>query len=227
MQKLSSPIDLIKKSFEIFFKKGNLVYFLKVYSPLVPFWLFGLFQKSFMPQDSINDPASFVSKYPWLVAFVVISNLLLVIISFWVGAAGILAIEGVLTNKVLPVKELFKVAWKKLWGFSLVSILTLLAIFGGIILLVIPGIIFSVWFYFSKFIFMEGKTGIVDSLKKSKALIKGRFWKIFGRVFVFGIFTALAGAIVSAVPYIGTLTVSLVGALGILPSYLLYRELSE
>jgi hypothetical protein len=97
----------------------------------------------------------------------------------------------------------------------------------GFALLVIPGIIFLVWFTFSRFIMIEKGLNIKESLLKSKAMVKGRFWKILWRVLVFGLFCLLVEIVLSVIPYgIGSIVWTLFGALTILPTYLLYRELS-
>lgn len=55
------------------------------------------------------------------------------------------------------------------------SILSGLAVFGGLILLIIPGIVFSIWFAFTTTtIVLDGKRG-VGALSYSKQLVKGRW----------------------------------------------------
>lgn len=73
---------------------------------------------------------------------------------------------------------------KKIFPFLGVSLLSSLIILGGIILLVIPGFIFAVWFALSGYVLVFEGVSIKESLKKSKNYIKGRFWKTFWR-FVF------------------------------------------
>jgi hypothetical protein len=143
-----------------------------------------------------------------------------------VGVAGIKAIAGVLENKLKSVKEIYLYGWKNLWVFSLLSVLVFLTVFGGTILLIIPGIVFAIWFSFSKLVFVNEKLGIVDSMKKSRGLVKGRFWAVMGRLIVFGVFSGLAGFVISTVPYVGGIISALSRALFILPLFLLYKELS-
>lgn len=77
----------------------------------------------------------------------------------------------------------------------LVSILTGLAVLGGLILLVIPGIIFSIWFAFGFYaLVLDNKRG-TEALKHSKSLVAGRWWGVFWRLLapalVFGIITSI------------------------------------
>jgi hypothetical protein len=64
-----------------------------------------------------------------------------------------------------------------------VMVLSVLAYMGGFLLLIIPGIIFAVWFAFSYFtLVLEGKRG-TDAMKTSKGYVRGRWWPVAGRIF--------------------------------------------
>lgn len=227
---LSGPIDLIKKSIQIFFKKENFVYFLKIYAILIPFAVFFLYQDSLINLNtanlSLNEASALFSKYGWLFGVGVLINLAYLIVSFWVSAAAIMAVSGVVTGPSIPVREVFSFAWKRLWAFSLLGILVSLIIGLGFVMLIVPGILFLVWFNFSAFELITRGKGIKESLGGSKKLVSGRFWKVLGRLLVFGLFSALAGLLLSAVPYLGSIISAVFGALFILPYFLLYKELS-
>ena len=101
-------------------------------------------------------------------------------------------------------KEVLEISWKNLWSFFWVSILVGLAVMGGFILIVIPGFIFAVWFYFSVYVFVfEGLKG-TSALKRSKQLVNGYFWPIFGRVLLLSLAVGIVGAIPSFGPIIST-----------------------
>lgn len=77
------------------------------------------------------------------------------------------------------------------------SILVALIVLGGTILLIIPGIIFSIWYSFTFYtVIFEDKRGF-NALSSSKALVVGRWWRIFWRLFVPGIIFGLAAALIS------------------------------
>jgi hypothetical protein len=213
MKKLSSPVKLIKDSFTIFFEKKNLIYFILIYLFLVPFQIFFYFEGNLKSAPLIG-----------VAAFV---NLVYLVFYLLVLAAGISAVKRVVAKESLDFKKTYAFAWKNLWKFSILVTLVFLATFGGVLLLIIPGIIFGVWLSFSNFVFIDKGLGVKASMGKSRELIKGRFWAVLWRLFVFGLFSGLAGAVVSAVPFaIGSVIVTLAGALFMLPSYLLYKELS-
>ncbi|MBW2990664.1 hypothetical protein KY348_03080 [Candidatus Woesearchaeota archaeon] len=67
------------------------------------------------------------------------------------------------------------------------SILMGIFLIGLFILLIVPGIIFSVYWIFTIYIVaLNNKSGL-EALKHSKAIVKGRWWKVVGYGFVFGL----------------------------------------
>lgn len=216
---ISGPVVLIKKSIRLFFERRNLLYFLRVYSPLIPFAVISAFQDYFIKSN--YPPAYWVSALSLLVTVAYIAVLLLV------GLAGIYAIEDVVSGGITSVRAIYGFAWKNFWRFSLLAVLLFFIIAGGLILLVIPAVIFGVWYSFSRFIFVEKNAGIRESLSGSKILVQGRFRQVFGRLFIFGLFAVLVQMAFDFVPLgIGSLITTLAGALFVLPSYLLYKELT-
>lgn len=230
MKTLSSPIDLIKKSFNVFFEKSNFLYFAKIYAWLLPFQLFFLYQNYFVTTQSkemdVTSGFAIIAQYPWFLAAVIIVNLVFLFVSFWVELTALTALVKVDAGNLDDVKLTFKEALKKLWPFSLLSILVSLMVGGGLILLIIPGIIFSVWFGFAKYIFVDKKLGVMESIRTSRALVKERFWGVLGRLIVFGLFGILFQLVFALVPLsLGTLITPFFSALLLMPSFYLYREL--
>jgi uncharacterized membrane protein len=67
----------------------------------------------------------------------------------------------------------------------LTQLLTALAILGLTLLLVVPGIIFAVYWAFTQQIAtLTDKSGR-DAMKYSKELVKGRWWKVVGYSLLF------------------------------------------
>lgn len=218
MQKLSSPFKLIEESLKTFFVKENLVYLVSIYLVLIPFQIFSYFQESI---------SSVMGSETWqYLSLVMVVNILYVIAYFLTSVAGIIAVRRVLNKKSLDLKETISLSWKNLGRFAVLSALVFLATLGGLILLVIPGIIFAIWFSFSEFIFVDQNMNVKKSMSESKKLVKGRFWPIFGRFIIFGLFGGAVGIVLSLIPYhVGSVVSTLVGALFVLPAYLLYQEL--
>lgn len=81
-----------------------------------------------------------------------------------------------------------------------------LAVMGGVILLIIPGIIWSIRLMFSDYVLIDsdGKASLMASFNKSASITYGRFWKLFwysiiiGFVGISGILLFVVGLLVTA-----------------------------
>jgi len=163
-----------------------------------------------------------------LTVIAAIIQILSLLTSVLVSAAGIIAIGKIVDDKKSTVKEVFLSAKKNYWMFLLLSIVLTIAYGLGFILLIVPGLLVVVWFAFSKFIMIEKGTNIKASLMKSKEMAKGSYWKILGRLVIFGLFMIIVEMALSIIPFgVGSVAASLCGALFILPTYLLYKEISS
>jgi len=157
-----SPIgDLLYRSFKIF--KEKFYVFLGVISfPLIFSILFYFVQLSYR------------NLILYLPVFIVS-----VIVSYWSNLTCLYVIKD--RGEKIGVRESFKRAWFKLFPYFWIIILAILASLGGFILLIIPGIIVGVSLIFVPFILMSEDLRGMDVLLKSRHLVKGRWWPVFGR----------------------------------------------
>lgn len=99
-------------------------------------------------------------------------------------------------EREVSLNESFGWAKQNIMGLIWVFILTFLVVWGGFMLLIIPGIIVSGYVYFSQYVYaVEGKRGL-DALMRSRELVYGHWWdvalKILGVTLVlFGMFFAI------------------------------------
>lgn len=224
---LTGPVFFIKKSLDIFFKKENVIYFLKIYSvSFIVGLLFNFTSGSIRPleENVTKGNFQFFLDRPYLVAAGVFLTLLAYLITLWAQVASYEAVKRVLNREALSFRSTYSSAWKLLFKFFTTSFLVGLTVILGLVLLIIPGIIFSVWFAFSLFEVINGK-GTTQAMKESKRLSSGKFWKVLERLIVFGLFAIIVSAVFGLAPY-GRQVLSLFGAIFILPSYLLYKELT-
>lgn len=110
--------------------------------------------------------------------------------------------------------------YKTFWIYLGTSILTFLAVIGGLILLIIPGIFWAIRFSFSPLIVVDTKLGPVAAMKESYAITKDSFWKILWFYIVIGLFNLL-GLICLGVGLLITVPIST------LASIYVYRILSQ
>ena len=99
----------------------------------------------------------------------------------------------------ISLKDEFSTALSLWPEVLLVSIIVGLIQLAGFVLLIIPGIIFSVWFGFALYFVIFEKAKIKESLVKSKALVRGRFWGVFLRILVPSILWSLFAWAVSII----------------------------
>ena len=89
------------------------------------------------------------------------------------------------------------------WKFLGTSILLALAIAVGLILLIVPGVIFGLMFMFATFIVIERELGPIDALSESHRLTRGHKWQLFGFVLLLlivnllGLLALVVGLLVS------------------------------
>jgi hypothetical protein len=135
------------------------------------------------------------------------------------------------------VDESYKVTIGWFWPFVWVSILEILAVAGGTIMLIVPGIWLGIAFSFMAYVFViEGRKGI-DALRQSKNYVKGYWWPVLGRVILLGIILVVISAIVQ-LPFslLFGKTVSSIVSIGLILffvpfssiySYLIFQNLRE
>ena len=110
-----------------------------------------------------------------------------IIIPLITGIGLIFAINNILEGNPVDIKESYKTGFKKFFPYVWIIILVFLAVFGGALLLIIPGIIFGVWFSLASYIYIIEGTGGTGALKRSKQLVKGNWWYVLGAPLVCGI----------------------------------------
>jgi hypothetical protein len=221
MKKLTSPIKLIEESITLFKKKENFLALLRIYLPLAIFPVLSI-AFSYLPIFTKN------TNSVWFISLMTAVRVIYSLASVFVAISGIIAVSEIVGNGKPFFKKIYKKAWKGYWKFLLLNIVLGLLYLIGFVFLIIPGVLAVVWLTFSRFIMIEKQAGLRESLVHSRMLVKGYFWKILGRLIVFGIFSVLIEIFLEIIPFgIGTIIWTLCGALFILPQYLLYRELSE
>ncbi len=131
-------------------------------------------------------------------------------------AAGIGAAIAIIINSILQAATMRGAALASLgepvdisdsyrWGMRrfgsvlLVAVLIGLGVLGGLILLIIPGIIFLVlWSVSIPAVVVEGKRG-TEAMRRSWQLVRGHFWFVLGVVVVAAIITSVVSSIFSAI----------------------------
>jgi len=89
------------------------------------------------------------------------------------------------------------------------SILYALIVIGGLILLIFPGVIWSIKFQYYSYLIIDQGLGPVEALKKSAAITRGAKWSLLGFNIVIGIINLL-GAICLLIGLFATMPTTMV-----------------
>jgi hypothetical protein len=136
--------------------------------------------------------------------------------SWSVGIAGLVAaLAGILMYLVLTgaitravaaevagqdpsVEQSYRFGFHRLGSVLLVSVLVGLAIIGGLILFIIPGIYIGIRLCVSiEALVVEGRRG-TEAMGRSWGLVGGHWWHAFGTVVVGGLLTGIVNAVITA-----------------------------
>ncbi len=94
-------------------------------------------------------------------------------------------------GKRMEVNETLRGGAKYFWKYLLFSIVFFIFLGGLFLLFIIPGIIFLVYWLFAPYVLIKENKGIIESLRTSYCLIKGKWWRTFGYSLLFIIIIAL------------------------------------
>jgi len=161
-----------------------------------------LFSNPFNP-DSLPN----ISPAVWGIWF-----LLLILGSLGYGLTRLTLIKACqesIFESQITIGNCFRTGLSKLFPYIVAAILSFLAITFGFILLIIPGIIFLVWFSLFEPVTVLEDSGYAKALGRSKFLVKGYFWRTLGFFIVTALLsfalTGILSEILGLIPVIGQL----------------------
>jgi hypothetical protein len=127
---------------------------------------------------------SFVSSAVALL-FILLGYIIGGIVGFITPVALIYALKE--KDQNIASSEALKKSFRRFFSWWRISFLAGIIVIAGLLMLIIPGIILSVWFGLASYVMvMEDRRGMA-ALLRSKDLISGYSWGVLGRVLVMGI----------------------------------------
>ena len=106
------------------------------------------------------------------------------IVAIWVSNVILISANSLAGSETIKEEDISRRGWRLVLPVLLVGIIETLAILGGFILLIIPGIIFAIWFSFAQIaVILDGKRGLA-ALSYSRSLVVGRFFKVLRPLFL-------------------------------------------
>jgi len=202
--------ELFRQSWELFQKRFAplvLLYLLTIAAVMIPVAV--TLGASFFIGLIAGVTASFV-----LVPLGVLAGIL---VALWCYGAFLCAV----VDDTLTVEKAFFRGKSLILPFAWVFLLSGFIVVGGYLLCIIPGIIFTVWFFSAQFLLpAEGLRGM-DALLKSREYLRGQWLNVALRLLL--IWTA--SLVVGAVPFFGPLLSFLLFPYVMIFHYLIYRDL--
>ncbi len=119
-----------------------------------------------------------------LIILVIVFYVAIFISQAWGQAALLYAIKD--SQEGIGVIEAYRRGWHKIFSFLWVYLLVVFITTGGFLLLVVPGIIFAVWFSLAMLILVAEDLKGMNALLKSREYVKGKWGAIFWRLSFIG-----------------------------------------
>ncbi len=124
-----------------------------------------------------------------------VSILIIIVATLFVQMSLIIT---VIDNNVSLFRS-YGLARSRFFSYLWLIILSTLVLIGAMFLFFVPGIIWGVSLSFLTFVFfVEGRNGI-DAIARSRALVRGRWWAIFGRLIIPSLIWLIIQLAISAV----------------------------
>lgn len=159
---------------------------------------------------------------PDLKAVIMLVSMLLALVgAVWLGNWGMSAFLTAVADEQCGIKEAFRQAKPKILAQVWLGVLTGLIVTGAHLLLVIPGVIFTVWFFFAPFVFIDEDVRGMDALLKSKAYVRGRWFGVCLRLVAIWCISAL----IASIPIAGLVLALFLIPFSFVYTFLLYKDL--
>jgi hypothetical protein len=125
-----------------------------------------------------------------LIPLVIVGFILVVYVQMWLAISVMLASSAALRGKDIDVKQILAKARTKVISLWWVGLLEGAIVLGGLLLFIVPGIIFGFWFMLASYILVfEGVKGM-NALLKSREYIRGYATHLFVSLLFFQLILA-------------------------------------
>lgn len=129
----------------------------------------------------IKQEAGLLS-YPFFLVYILLTAVAYLFALYFITRAQIAIFLFIKNGFLGEIDKLYKDSKNLFWPYIGLSLLTAILIILWTFLFIIPGIIYSVFYVFAIYVFFcEGKKGM-DAIRRSKNLVSGHFWPVFGRI---------------------------------------------
>lgn len=127
------------------------------------------------------------------ILLMVLINIPQFLIIIWMSLALIIAINKISGHEKIEFNDVVKISVKYYIPVFCASVIIGIINTIGFLFFIIPGLIFGVWFAFSAYEIMFNNKKIIDSLKSSRELSRGRWFEVAWRYFAPSLFWGVSG----------------------------------
>lgn len=195
---LPGSIDLLKEAFAIY--KDRFITYLGIL--LIPTIVIAVLAFTFAALGVATFEASLNVDIITVFKSLSLAIAVIALVGFFIQSWGYLALIYAIKDRKenIGLQEAYKRSLYKLVSYWWVAFLSTVIVGLGFICLIIPGIIFLVWFGFAPFVLVNEGIGGFTALLQSKSYVSGRFFPIFFRlvaIAIIGLVLVIIGSSVS------------------------------
>ncbi len=165
--------DILDQTFQVF-KKGYKTLLAVSVLGVIPQIFWAILTVVFVSMEQGGDVS------PAVVVLMLILIIPTIVTYIAMEGALVKAINEVFMGRETRIGEAYRFGFKKVWPLLVTSVLYGLAITFGFIFLIIPGILFSIWFSLYRQVVVIEDIGYVRALTRSWNLVKGNWWRTLG-----------------------------------------------
>ena len=134
------------------------------------------------------------------VLLALITDVVALVGTFWLQGALVYAVDDVRDGKVdSTVGQILERVRPYLWTLILAGGLAALGITVGLILLIVPGLILLTWWCLMVPVIVLEQKHVGEAFSRSRELVRGHAWTVFGVVIVAGLLIGIAAGIIQAI----------------------------
>lgn len=147
--------------------------------PMVILWLFdrisGILARPFIHlPDNIISLEDLLPTLPSLLTYLIVSSVLIYIMYAVIEGIYPLVTKNILENRDIDLIPAIRFVLKRASTLITAGILIGIIVFAGLLLFIIPGVIFAIWYFYTvPFIVLENR-GVLDAMGASKAFASNK-----------------------------------------------------
>ena len=171
-----------KSRFKVFFSLAFLLYY-------IPTIALSIFSVLYLLPRFLSEVASTLESLKNILLMFII-NIPVALLQLLFIVSVIYALIRIPQNKT-SFKKAIKGGASFYWKMLLLNLLLGIALMFLSLLLIVPGIIFAVYWSFSIYVIVNDNCSVTESLRRSKNLVESRWWKVFGYSLLMGLIIGL------------------------------------